>query len=187
MQERRQSLVSLRRRHLWHRGWSVLDVTDPEAPELLHFCCGTRKHLDDPNPGRRRQDDHRFGKNRARLGRRRRSTFWTEGFFIFDVSEPTKPRRIGHFQTGSTGTHRNFYDGGNLVHAAAGAPGLKCKILPDRRHRRSGRTKSADSRCRNKLAGYQFPDWGFPATVRRISKATEPIFLTVTVAGLSLT
>src|SRR5439155_1166928 len=33
---------------------------------------------------------------------------FAEGFFIFDVSEPTKPRRIGHFQTGSTGTHRNF-------------------------------------------------------------------------------
>src|SRR2546428_8347983 len=52
---------------------------------------------------------------------------FAEGFFIFDVSEPTKPRRIGHFQTGSTGTHRNFYDGGNFVHAAAGAPGMAGK------------------------------------------------------------
>ena len=53
---------------------------------------------------------------------------FTEGFFIFDVSAPTQPRQLGHFQTGSTGTHRNFYDGGNLVHAAAGAPGLTGKI-----------------------------------------------------------
>src|SRR5207253_8681888 len=51
-----------------------------------------------------------------------------EGFFIFDVSEPTKPRRIGHLQTGSTGTHRNFYDGGNFIHAAAGALGMAGKI-----------------------------------------------------------
>ena len=43
-------------------------------------------------------------------------------------SEPTEPKQIGHLKTGSTGTHRNFYDGGNLVHAAAGAPGLKGKI-----------------------------------------------------------
>ena len=43
-------------------------------------------------------------------------------------SEPTQPKQIGHFKTGSTGTHRNFYDGGNLVHAAAGAPGLNGKI-----------------------------------------------------------
>jgi hypothetical protein len=47
---------------------------------------------------------------------------------IWDVSEPTKPRQLGHFRTGSTGTHRNFGDGGNLVHAAAGAPGLAGKI-----------------------------------------------------------
>jgi hypothetical protein len=42
---------------------------------------------------------------------------FTEGFFIFDVSKPTEPRQIGHFQTASTGTHRNFYAGGNLVTA----------------------------------------------------------------------
>src|SRR5207248_5895001 len=53
---------------------------------------------------------------------------FAEGCFIFDVSEPTKPRRIGHFQTGSTGTHRNFYGGGNFIHAAAGAPGMAGKI-----------------------------------------------------------
>jgi len=44
------------------------------------------------------------------------------------VNAPTEPKRIGHFETSSTGTHRNFYDGGNLVHAAAGAPGLNGKI-----------------------------------------------------------
>ncbi|HEX5605324.1 MAG TPA: hypothetical protein VFY96_02355, partial [Candidatus Binatia bacterium] len=41
---------------------------------------------------------------------------------------PTEPKPIGHFATGSTGTHRNFYDGGNFVHAAAGAPTLNGKI-----------------------------------------------------------
>ena len=51
-----------------------------------------------------------------------------EGFYIFEVSEPTAPKRVGHFKTGSTGTHRNFYDGGNIVHAAAGATGLSGKI-----------------------------------------------------------
>ena len=44
------------------------------------------------------------------------------------VGDPIKPKQIGHFKTGSTGTHRNFYDGGNCVHAAAGAPGLTGKI-----------------------------------------------------------
>ena len=26
--------------HLWHRGWSVLDVTDPDAPQYCSFIPG---------------------------------------------------------------------------------------------------------------------------------------------------
>ena len=26
--------------HLWHRGWSILDVTDPSSPELVTFIPG---------------------------------------------------------------------------------------------------------------------------------------------------
>jgi len=44
------------------------------------------------------------------------------------VEQPAKPRRVGHYRTNSTGTHRNFYDGGDLVHAAGGAPGFDGKI-----------------------------------------------------------
>ena len=113
--------------HLWHRGWSVLDVTDPAAPEFRAFVAG-------PENSWTIQIQVAEGKMIAAL--ERIAPGWggvdgqpfAEGFFIFDVSEPTQPRRIGHFQTGSTGTHRNFYDGGNLVHAAAGAPGLTGKI-----------------------------------------------------------
>ena len=77
---------------------------------------------------------------------------FTEGFFIFDVGKPIKPQQIGHFKTGSTGTHRNFYDGGNLVHAAAGAPEPDGENLSHRRYRRSRaiHEKSAASRCRSK-------------------------------------
>jgi len=113
--------------HLWHRGWSVLDVTDPAAPEFRTFVAG-------PENSWTIQIQVAEGKMITAL--ERIAPGWggadgqpfAEGFFIFDVSEPTQPRRIGHFQTGSTGTHRNYYDGGNLVHAAAGAPGLTGKI-----------------------------------------------------------
>src|ERR1051325_4820446 len=113
--------------HLWHRGWSVLDVTDPSAPELAAFIPGPENTwtiqvqvadgrmitaLERIAPGWGGRDDQPF----------------SEGFLIWDVSEPTKPRQVGHFRTGSTGTHRNFYDGGNLVHAAAGASGVYGKI-----------------------------------------------------------
>src|ERR1043166_6331579 len=113
--------------HLWHRGWSILDVSDASAPELAAFISGPENTwtiqvkvadgkmitaLERIAPGWGGRDDKPF----------------SEGFLIWDVSEPTKPRQLGQFRTGSTGTHRNFYDGGNLVHAAAGAVELNGKI-----------------------------------------------------------
>ena len=113
--------------HLWHRGWSILDVTDPAAPEFAAFIPGPENTwtiqiqvadgkmitaLERIAPGWGGYEDQPF----------------SEGFLIWDVSEPTRPRQLGHFRTASTGTHRNFYDGGHLVHAAAGAPGLMGKI-----------------------------------------------------------
>jgi hypothetical protein len=113
--------------HLWHRGWSVLDVTDPEAPEFCTYV---------PGPDNTWTIQIQVADGKMITGLERIAPGWggaegqpfTEGFFIFDIGEPTKPRQIGHFQTGSTGSHRNFYDGGSLVHAAAGAPGLNGKI-----------------------------------------------------------
>ena len=113
--------------HLWHRGWSVLDVTDPTTPQLVTYI---------PGPENTWTIQIQVAEGKMITALERIAPGWggvdgqafAEGFFIFDVSEPTKPRRIGHFQTGSTGTHRNFYDGGNFVHAAAGAPGMAGKI-----------------------------------------------------------
>jgi hypothetical protein len=113
--------------HLWHRGWSVLDVTDPTAPQLITYI---------PGPENSWTIQIQVAEGKMITALERIAPGWggvdgqafAEGFFMFDVSEPTKPKQIGHFQTGSTGTHRNFYDGGNFVHAAAGAPGMAGKI-----------------------------------------------------------
>jgi hypothetical protein len=113
--------------HLWHRGWSVLDVTDPAAPQFCTFV---------PGPENTWTIQIQVAEGKMITGLERIAPGWggvdnqpfAEGFFIFDVNEPVRPRQIGHFKTGSTGTHRNFYDGGNLVHAAAGAPGFTGKI-----------------------------------------------------------
>jgi len=113
--------------HLWHRGWSILDVTDPTAPEYVGFVPGPENTwtiqiqiadgkmitaLERIAPGWGGSEDRPF----------------SEGFLIWDVSDPRKAKQLGHYRTGSTGTHRNFYDGGNLVHAAGGAPGYDGKI-----------------------------------------------------------
>jgi hypothetical protein len=113
--------------HLWHRGWSILDVTDPAAPQFAAFV---------PGPENTWTIQIQVADGKMIVGLERIAPGWggvdgqpfAEGFFIFDVTDPTHPRQIGHFRTGSTGTHRNFYAGGNLVHAAAGAPGMTGKI-----------------------------------------------------------
>jgi hypothetical protein len=113
--------------HLWHRGWSILDVTDPTAPEYARFIPGPENTwtiqiqvadgkmitaLERIAPGWGGAEDKPF----------------SEGFLIWDVSDPKNPRQLGHYRTNSTGTHRNFYDGGALVHVAGGAPGFDGKI-----------------------------------------------------------
>jgi hypothetical protein len=113
--------------HLWHRGWSILDVTDPNSPELVKFI---------PGPQNTWTIQLQVAEGKMITALERIAPGWggdenkeySEGFLIWDVSKPSEPRRLGHFQTGSSGTHRNFYDGGNIVHAAAGAPGINGKI-----------------------------------------------------------
>jgi hypothetical protein len=113
--------------HLWHRGWSILDVTDPTAPEFVGYI---------PSPENTWTIQIQVADGKMITGLERIAPGWggiagasfSEGFLIWDISYPTEARLLGQFRTGSTGTHRNFYDGGNLVHAAAGAPGFDGKI-----------------------------------------------------------
>lgn len=113
--------------HLWHRGWSILDVTDPGSPEHVTFLSG-------PENSWTIQIQVAEGKMITALERiapgwgGAEGKGYSEGFLIWDVSDPRRPRQLGHYQTHSTGTHRNFYDGGSLVHVAGGAPGFDKKI-----------------------------------------------------------
>ncbi|MCZ3365568.1 MULTISPECIES: LVIVD repeat-containing protein [Methanobacterium] len=113
--------------HFWHSGWSIVDVTDPTAPQLVKFIPGPENtftlqmELSDnimitalekifPN----------FGGNPGKP--------FEEGVLIWDISDPVNPRKLGQFRTGGTGTHRNFYSGGRYVHLAAGMPGYDGNI-----------------------------------------------------------
>lgn len=118
--------------HLWDRGWSILDVTDPRSPSLVRFI---------PGPPNTWTLQVQVAAGRMITGLERIPPPWggrpdlphEEGFIMWDVSDPTDPVELGRWQTGSAGTHRNFYDGGDVVHAAAAAPGLygKCYRLVD--------------------------------------------------------
>lgn len=113
--------------HLWHRGWSILDVTDPTSPGHVAFL---------PGPENTWTIQIQVAQGKMITALEQIAPGWggvegkafSEGFLIWDLSDPIKPRQIGHYRTHSTGTHRNFYDGGSLVHVAGGAPGFDKKI-----------------------------------------------------------
>jgi hypothetical protein len=108
--------------HLWHRGWSVLDVTDPRAPRLVRFVDG---------PANTWTIQVQVAAGRMITALERIAPGWggepdapfEEGFLVWDVSDPETPKRLGHFRTDGGGTHRNYYDGGRHVHLAAGVAG----------------------------------------------------------------
>lgn len=113
--------------HFWHSGWTVVDVTDPAASEVVAFIPGPENTstfqmelsgdlmitaLERPLPG--------FGKNPHAP--------FDEGVLIWDIGDPIHPKKLGQFRTGGTGTHRNFYAGGRYMHLAAGMHGFEGNI-----------------------------------------------------------
>ena len=109
--------------HLWHRGWTILDVTDPEDPKHLRFI---------PGPPNTWTIQIQVADGKMITSLEQMNPAWgsdpnapnEEGVLIWDVRNPTNPVRLGHFRTGGTGTHRNYYDGGRYVHLASGLAGF---------------------------------------------------------------
>jgi hypothetical protein len=108
--------------HLWHQGWSVLDVTDAAAPRLVRFVDG---------PANTWTIQVQVAGSRMITALERIAPGWggdadapsEEGVLIWDVSDPESPRRLGRFTTDGGGTHRNYYDGGRYLHLAVGMAG----------------------------------------------------------------
>ena len=108
--------------HLWHRGWSVVDVTDPRSPKLLRFIEG---------PANTWTIQIQIAAGRMITALERIAPNWggdpnaafEAGVLIWDVTDPEKPVKLGQWRTDGTGTHRNQYDGGRYVHLAAGLRG----------------------------------------------------------------
>ena len=114
--------------HLWHRGWSILDVTDPKRPEVVNF-------IEGPSNTWTIQMDVEDGLMITALEQMPQSwggdpsAPFDEGVLIWDLKDdPVHPKLLGHFHTGGSGTHRNGYPGGRYVHLAAGMPGFSGNI-----------------------------------------------------------
>jgi hypothetical protein len=131
--------------HFWDRGWSVLDVTDPTHPDLLAFVPGP------PNTATLQIQvadslmltalekppvevlQHLPWQGWAWIVR----TAIVEGppyvpwrpgatgVLVWDLRDPRRPVRLGAWDAGGSGTHRNFYAGGRYAHLAANKPGFR--------------------------------------------------------------
>jgi hypothetical protein len=114
--------------HLWHRGWTIMDVTDPAKPQVLKFVPGPE------NTWSIQMDLH---DNIMITGLEQVSRRWggdpskphDEGFLIWDIKDPINPKKLGQWKTGGRGTHRNGYPGGRYVFAAAALPGYQDELL----------------------------------------------------------
>lgn len=112
---------------MWEPGLMVLDVTDVERPELLRFI---------PGPPNTWCLQVQVAENRMITNLEPVPAGWggqgdaapRDGFDIWDLGDPADPRRLGSWTSGNRGTHRNFYDGGRYVHAAASLPGFVGRV-----------------------------------------------------------
>ena len=109
--------------HLWNRGWSVIDVSDPTDPRL----CRTI-----PGPFGTWTSQVQAAGGRLITGLEKPMPGWgvsseasfEEGALIWDIeTDPSDPRLLGSWRTKARGTHRNFYSGGPYAFMAASRPG----------------------------------------------------------------
>lgn len=154
--------------HIWHSGWSILDVTDPRAPELVSFVEGPSNTwtlqvqaveglLVTALEAIGGPDDERAEKLWGRdLGAPN-----DEGVLFWDISRPEAPQQLGQFRTGGAGTHRNYYVGGDRAYLAANMTGYQGNIFVSldvsdpTRPREIGRWHYPGQW----LAGGEEPDW----------------------------
>jgi hypothetical protein len=113
----------------WEPGIWVLDVSDPQRPEIVGEIIPT----DDPLVATW-QVQVADGLLVASLEHRPPpwggdpSKATDEGITLYDVTDPLAPVERSRWHYGASGTHRNFYNGGRYIHATAAVPGCEGNI-----------------------------------------------------------
>jgi len=114
--------------HLWHGGWTILDVTDAANPKFVKFV---------PGPDNTNTIQMEFHDDIMITAVQRKPPNWggdpnkpfEEGVLIWDISDPVNWKQLSHWKTGATGTHRDGYPGGKYANLAATMPGFRGQIL----------------------------------------------------------
>lgn len=104
--------------HLWHRGWTIVDVTDPEHPHVVRFVEG---------PANTWTCQVTIHGGLMATGLERIPGGWggepdqpfEQGILLWDLTDPTDPKRVGAFTTDGGGVHRSIFDDEGNLHVAA--------------------------------------------------------------------
>lgn len=113
--------------HLWHSGWTVLDVTDPSTPKQVGSWTGPPNTWTLQVTIRDGLMATSMEQIQSGLGGEGEAAF-DEGVILWDLTDPLKPRRRSTFRTSHLGTHRNILGDGGLLHLAARMPGYSGAI-----------------------------------------------------------
>lgn len=162
----------------WEPGFMILDVTDPERPELVRVV---------PGPPNTWTLQIQAAGDRLITNLEHVPAGWgggegvpQDGFVVWDLNDPTDPQRLGQWTSGNRGTHRNFYDGGRYVHAAASMPGFIGRVYAavDIEDPESPRTVGTWwYPGQNQSAGEEFSPWDEHKRVSGRPQPTEAISL----------
>lgn len=109
--------------HLWYRGWSIVDVTDPSDPRPVGFVEGPR----DTWTTQVNVADGILLAGLARIPPKwggRDGARHEEAALVMDLDDPISPRLRAQIRLGGTGSHRNFWAGGRYAHLAANVDGF---------------------------------------------------------------
>lgn len=122
--------------HFWHRGWSVVDVTDPEQPTVLNFIEGppntVTKQIQVAD-GRMITALEKPSKNEPIVGEPTDPEEpYEAGAYIWDIeTDPVQPEFCSYYETGGRGTHRNYYSGGKYAFMCASPAGFEPEDLAE--------------------------------------------------------
>lgn len=113
-------------------GLSIVDVTNPSAPETVAFL-----------PGPENTATYQVDQSESIIVTSLEKIFPgfggdpeapnDEGAVTWSLEDPANPKRFSHFHTGGNGTHRTAYVGGRYAHLAANMKGFNGNIyvIPD--------------------------------------------------------
>lgn len=133
--------------HMFSKGFSVIDVTDPTSPKAVNYIQAPPNtwsiHLQAHDDlllviyGKDMFADAQFADERSyykgsgsfSAGAKPAQRNWSAGMAVFDISRPSEPRQIGFMPVEGTGLHRIWYVGGRWAYASALLDGFSDYIL----------------------------------------------------------